>query len=110
MSINLSAQQLRSPQLLPSVRAVLERFALQEDEIEFEVTESVAMTNPEQAIELLHALRALGVRLAIDDFGTGYSSLAYLKHLPIQCLKVDKSFVQDIETCLLYTSPSPRDS
>ena len=98
MSINLSAQQLRSPLLLTNVQAVLERFELQEDEIEFEVTESVAMTHPEQAIELLHALRALGVRLAIDDFGTGYSSLAYLKHLPIQCLKVDKSFVHDIET------------
>ena len=98
MSINLSAHQLRSAQLLPSVRALLERFALQEDEIEFEITESVAMTNPAQAIELLRALRALGVRLAIDDFGTGYSSLAYLKHLPIQCLKVDKGFVRDIET------------
>ncbi len=98
MSTNLSAHQLRSAQLLPSVRALLERFALQEDEIEFEITESVAMTNPAQAIELLRALRALGVRLAIDDFGTGYSSLAYLKHLPIQCLKVDKGFVRDIET------------
>jgi len=98
MSINLSAKQLRSAQLLPSVSALLERFQLQEDDIEFEITESVAMTHPEQAIELLRALRALGVRLAIDDFGTGYSSLAYLKHLPIQCLKVDKSFVRDIET------------
>lgn len=98
MSINLSAQQLRSPQLLETVRQTLARHALQEGEIEFEITESVAMTNPEQAIGVLHALRALGVRLAIDDFGTGYSSLAYLKHLPIQCLKVDKSFVRDIET------------
>ena len=98
MSINLSAQQLRSPQLLDTVRQTLARHGLREGEIEFEITESVAMTNPEQAIGVLHALRALGVRLAIDDFGTGYSSLAYLKHLPIQCLKVDKSFVRDIET------------
>jgi diguanylate cyclase (GGDEF)-like protein/PAS domain S-box-containing protein len=98
MAINLSAHQLRSPQLVDTVRAVLARHALREGDIELEVTESVAMTHPERAIDQLRALRALGVRLAIDDFGTGYSSLAYLKNLPIQALKLDRSFVRDIET------------
>lgn len=98
MAINLSARQLRSPRLVDAVRAALARHALREGDLELEVTESVAMTHPERAIGQLHALRDLGVRLAIDDFGTGYSSLAYLKNLPIQGLKLDRSFVRDIET------------
>ncbi len=98
MAINLSAHQLRSPRLVDMVRETLLRHALREGDIELEVTESVAMTNPERAIGQLCALRELGVRLAIDDFGTGYSSLAYLKNLPIQALKLDRSFVRDIET------------
>jgi len=98
MAINLSAHQLRSPRLVDMVRETLLRHALREGDIELEVTESVAMTNPERAIGQLRALRELGVRLAIDDFGTGYSSLAYLKNLPIQALKLDRSFVRDIET------------
>jgi diguanylate cyclase (GGDEF)-like protein/PAS domain S-box-containing protein len=98
MAVNLSAHQLRSPQLVEMVRAALARHALKENDIELEITESAAMTNPERAIGQLRALRALGVRLAIDDFGTGYSSLAYLKNLPIQTLKLDRSFVHDIET------------
>lgn len=98
MAINLSAHQLRSPDLIHLVGQTLSRHALSENDIELEITESVAMTNPERAINQLHALRGLGVRLAIDDFGTGYSSLAYLKNLPIQTLKLDRSFVRDIET------------
>ncbi|GAB1393528.1 hypothetical protein MASR1M60_16910 [Rhodocyclaceae bacterium] len=98
MAINLSAHQLRSPDLINLVGLTLCRHALCENDIELEITESVAMNNPERAIGQLHALRTLGVRLAIDDFGTGYSSLAYLKNLPIQTLKLDRSFVRDIET------------
>lgn len=98
MAINLSAYQLRSPRLVEQVQQCLQRYALSAEDLELEVTESVAMESPEQAIEQLRALRDVGVRLAIDDFGTGYSSLAYLKHLPIQTLKLDRSFVHNIES------------
>ena len=98
MAVNLSAQQLRSPSLVASVAALLKRHGLQGADLELEITESAAMENPAQAIVRLQALRDLGVELAIDDFGTGYSSLAYLKRLPIQVLKLDRTFVRDIET------------
>ena len=98
MAVNLSAQQLRSPGLVQSVDAVLKRHGLKGSDLELEITESVAMENPERAIGQLQALRDLGIQLAIDDFGTGYSSLAYLKRLPIQVLKLDRTFVRDIET------------
>jgi EAL domain-containing protein (putative c-di-GMP-specific phosphodiesterase class I) len=64
--------------------------------IEFEVTESVMLPDPQQAVKLLRNLKAMGVRLTIDDFGTGYSSLAYLKRLPIDCVKIDASFIRGI--------------
>jgi diguanylate cyclase (GGDEF)-like protein/PAS domain S-box-containing protein len=98
MAVNLSAQQLRSPGLVQSVGAALKRHGLNGGDLELEITESVAMENPERAIDQLQALRDLGIQLAIDDFGTGYSSLAYLKRLPIQVLKLDRTFVRDIET------------
>jgi diguanylate cyclase (GGDEF)-like protein/PAS domain S-box-containing protein len=98
MAVNLSAVQLRSAKLCAQVQQCLTRHAIAQDELELEITESVAMDNPQQAIGQLNALRALGVQLAIDDFGTGYSSLAYLKNLPIQTIKLDHSFVGDIET------------
>lgn len=98
MAINISAHQLRSANLPDQVMLCLKRHNLNEGELELEVTESVAMNNPEQAIDQLRTLRKLGVHLAIDDFGTGYSSLAYLKMLPIQTIKLDRTFVQDIET------------
>jgi diguanylate cyclase (GGDEF)-like protein/PAS domain S-box-containing protein len=97
MAVNLSAYQLRSPNLVELVRTTMSRYEIGEGELELEVTESVAMEDPQQAITQLAALRALGVELAIDDFGTGYSSLAYLKLLPVQTLKLDRAFVQDIE-------------
>jgi EAL domain-containing protein (putative c-di-GMP-specific phosphodiesterase class I) len=89
---------LRAADLVATVRELIARHGLGEGDLELEITESVAMAEPSAAIERLHALRALGVRLAIDDFGTGYSSLAYLKRLPIQTLKLDRTFVRDIET------------
>jgi len=98
MAVNLSAHQLRSSNLVELVRAALDHHGLGQGDLELEVTESVAMADPERAIGQLKALRALGVKLAIDDFGTGYSSLAYLKHLPLDTLKLDRSFVNDIET------------
>jgi len=98
MAVNLSAHQLRSPALLDYVTQTLERHGLAGADLELEVTESVAMANPEASIGQLQTLRDLGVRLSIDDFGTGYSSLSYLKRLPIHTLKLDRSFVNDIET------------
>jgi diguanylate cyclase (GGDEF)-like protein len=98
MAVNLSAHQLRSADLVESVRDAIKKYSLKEGDLELEVTESTAMTNPEWAIGQLKALRDLGVELAIDDFGTGYSSLAYLKLLPIHTLKLDRAFVSDIET------------
>ena len=98
VAVNLSAHQLRNPALLQKVVAVLRRYALNDDELELEITESVAMRDPARAVTTLQALRELGVTLAIDDFGTGHSSLAYLKRLPIQTLKLDREFVRDIET------------
>jgi diguanylate cyclase (GGDEF)-like protein/PAS domain S-box-containing protein len=98
IAINISAQQLRHENLLLLVRGALACYELAPEDIEFEVTESTAMENPETTLSILDQLSAMGIMLAIDDFGTGYSSLAYLKHLPIQRLKLDRSFVKDIET------------
>lgn len=98
VSINLSAGQLRDPRLVNKVENLLRHCGTPASLLEFEITESVVMQQPEVNIAQLQRLRELGVRLAIDDFGTGYSSLSYLKRLPINTLKMDKSFVNDIET------------
>ena len=98
MAVNLSAHQLRSPVLLAQVAHALEKHGLKGADLELEITESVAMHDPDASISQLKALRNLGVQLSIDDFGTGYSSLSYLKLLPIHTLKLDQSFVRDIET------------
>lgn len=98
VAVNLSAQQLRLATLMMDVCQALEKNHLDGSDLELEITESVAMQDPESCIGQLQALRILGVRLSIDDFGTGYSSLSYLKCLPIHSLKLDQSFVRDIET------------
>lgn len=97
MAVNLSAQQLRSPTLVDRVGSIMAKHGIGARSLELEITESVAMHNPERVIGRLMALRRLGVDLAIDDFGTGYSSLAYLKLLPIQTIKLDRTFVREIE-------------
>lgn len=98
MAVNLSAHQLRSRQLVDTVREAMHAHGVQAGELELEITESAVMKDPQAAIDTLQQLRDLGVHLAIDDFGTGYSSLAYLKLLPVDVLKIDRSFVKDIET------------
>ena len=98
VAVNLSPYQLRSATLVGQVESVLQTHGLIGSDLELEVTETAAMDDPQLAVEQLKALRTLGVSLAIDDFGTGYSSLAYLKVLPIQVLKLDRSFVADIGT------------
>jgi EAL domain-containing protein (putative c-di-GMP-specific phosphodiesterase class I) len=96
VAINVSAQQFRQRDLPEQVRAALARTGAQAQWLDIEITESVAMTQPEQAREQLNALVDLGCRVALDDFGTGYSSLAYLKALPVSKLKIDKSFMDGI--------------
>ncbi len=96
ISINLSGKQIYQRDLATQVADILERTGCRPAWLGLEVTEGFIMTSPEQSIELLTELRNMGLALAIDDFGTGYSSLAYLKQLPIDKLKIDKSFVQDI--------------
>ncbi len=98
VSINLSLRQFRDTGLVDTVRANLERSGIDPALVTLEITESAVMQNAEQTIELLGALKALGVKLSLDDFGTGYSSLAYLKRFPIDVLKIDRAFVRDVVT------------
>jgi EAL domain-containing protein (putative c-di-GMP-specific phosphodiesterase class I) len=84
------------PGFLQLVKQVLEETGLAPEYLELEITESLLMGDVEGAIQILNELKALGVQLAIDDFGTGYSSLSYLKRFPIDRLKVDKTFIQEI--------------
>ncbi|MBI2277958.1 MAG: EAL domain-containing protein [Dechloromonas sp.] len=98
VAVNLSVHQLRSSDLLRVVVQALHENRLDGADLELEITESAAMEDPEASIAQLNALQQLGVRLSIDDFGTGYSSLNYLKRLPVHSLKLDRSFVRDIET------------
>jgi len=96
MAVNLSGRQFQDPGLIDHVRGVLESENFPPQFLELEITEHYAMRDVEKAIPTLHALKALGVRIAIDDFGTGYSCLSYLKHFPIDTLKLDGSFVRDL--------------
>ncbi len=96
VAVNVSARQLNDPEFAARVVDILRRHGLEGQYLQIEVTESTVMTDPERAIGALGRLAALGIGIAIDDFGTGYSSFSYLKRLPIDLLKVDRSFVQDI--------------
>ncbi|MGH8642609.1 MAG: putative bifunctional diguanylate cyclase/phosphodiesterase, partial [Burkholderiales bacterium] len=96
VAVNLSPRQFAGETLLDDVKAALDASGLAPVDLELEITESMVMNNPEQAVKLLQQLKELGINVAIDDFGTGYSSLAYLKRFPIDSVKVDRSFVEDI--------------
>jgi EAL domain-containing protein (putative c-di-GMP-specific phosphodiesterase class I) len=97
VSVNLSALQLRQRGLVDYVAACLKRNALDPARLQLEITESSVMEDPASAARTLRELKGLGVRLAIDDFGTGYSSLAYLRSFPLDVLKIDRSFVSDMD-------------
>lgn len=97
VAINVSAKQLQSATLVSELDEIMQAHGVSGSELELEVTETVAMSDPEHAINQLYGIRDLGISVAIDDFGTGYSSLAYLKRLPINILKLDRSLVSDIE-------------
>lgn len=98
MAVNLSVVQLMATNVVDNVRSMLEESGLAPEWLELEITESMLMKDTERTIGNLASIRRLGVKVAIDDFGTGYSSFAYLKNLPLDKIKIDKSFVDDIST------------
>jgi diguanylate cyclase (GGDEF)-like protein len=98
ISVNLSGIQIAEPNLVPQVEQILSETELEPPNLTLEITESVLMRNPQAATEKLLQLKALGVRLHIDDFGTGYCSLSYLHDLPVDTLKIDRSFISRIGT------------
>jgi diguanylate cyclase (GGDEF)-like protein len=96
VSVNLSARQFAMADLVPTVAAILDDTGLDPALLELEITESIVMDQSEASVERLRGLRGLGVRLVLDDFGTGYSSLSYLRRLPLDTIKVDRSFVSGL--------------
>lgn len=96
VAVNLSTHQFQDPHLMEKVMGILRETGLEASRLELEVTESAAMLNLEESVEILGALTAQGVRIAIDDFGTGYSSLSYLKRIPADTIKIDKMFVDGL--------------
>ena len=98
LSVNLSTRQLRSPGFASQVAATLAKSGLPARDLNFEVTESLALGSAEESLAVLRELKALGIGITMDDFGTGYSSLAMLKRLPLETVKLDQSFLREIET------------
>jgi diguanylate cyclase len=98
VAINLSVQQLGQEDLVPRIRETLARYRIEPKQLTCEITESAAMDDTRATLAIISELSAAGVHLSIDDFGTGYSSLAYLRKLPAEELKIDRSFVLDLET------------
>ncbi|MFJ4064188.1 EAL domain-containing protein [Pseudomonas sp. NPDC089996] len=96
LSINLAGAQLRHPNLAKRIEHLLKVYQLKAGDLQLEITENFIMSQAEEALAVLHQLKKLGVQLAIDDFGTGYSSLSYLKRLPLDILKIDKSFIRGL--------------
>ncbi|KPC32786.1 HAMP domain/GGDEF domain/EAL domain-containing protein [Pseudomonas syringae pv. cilantro] len=97
VSVNISADDLLSGDLAGYVMRLIKQYGVPAEQLVFEITESAVMSEPEKALIVLHRLRDCGISLSIDDFGTGYSSLAHLKRLPVQELKIDQSFVRDLD-------------
>ena len=97
VAVNLSAVQIRDPGLTSQMMSILHATGLEAGQLELEITESVLMENVHANVDLLASFRGIGIRLAIDDFGTGYSSFAYLKAFPIDQIKIDRTFINDIQ-------------
>jgi diguanylate cyclase (GGDEF)-like protein len=96
LAVNVSARQFRSPGFVESVERAVRSAEFEPGRLELELTEGVLVENRQEAADILNRLKALGVQIAVDDFGTGYSSLSYLSRLPIDCLKIDRSFVNRV--------------
>ena len=96
VAVNIAARQFEIPDLDERIMSILNKAGLSPLHLECEITEGTLMQNPENALKMMQRLREHGIHLALDDFGTGYSSLAYLKRFPINTLKIDKAFIDDI--------------
>ncbi|TWC34638.1 diguanylate cyclase/phosphodiesterase [Pseudomonas sp. SJZ079] len=97
VSLNISTEDLLDPELPVRVGLLLTKYQVPAEQLIFEITESGVMLNPEVALQVLHSLRDCGISLSVDDFGTGYSSLTQLKRMPVQELKIDQSFIRDLD-------------
>jgi EAL domain-containing protein (putative c-di-GMP-specific phosphodiesterase class I) len=97
ISVNVSALQLADPGFVNQVSRALDTSGINPDRLWLEITESTLMRDADDAVLVLHTLRELGIHFEIDDFGTGYSSLSYLKRFPVETLKIDRSFVEDLD-------------
>lgn len=96
LAVNVSARQFRQPQFVSQLQQMLERHGVAPASLKLELTESMVLTDVDEAVEKMRALKQCGVQFSMDDFGTGYSSLSYLKRLPLDQIKIDQSFVRDI--------------
>ena len=98
LAVNISPKQFRQPKFHQKIAAILAEYEIVKSRLTLEITEGSLIEDIDDTIEKLQALQNLGIHISIDDFGTGYSSLAYLKLLPLNQLKIDQSFVRDINT------------
>jgi EAL domain-containing protein (putative c-di-GMP-specific phosphodiesterase class I) len=96
MAVNISGKQLKHPKFLEMLTTIVQETGVDPTNLELEFTESVIMENVDNTVEIFRRLKEMGIQLSIDDFGTGYSSLNYLKHFPVDRIKIDKSFVTDV--------------
>jgi len=96
IALNISVKHLQADDFLDNLKLMLKESNCKPEYIELEVTESQVMSDPKHTIKILEKISSMGIRLSIDDFGTGYSSLAYLKRLPVDKLKIDRSFISDL--------------
>ena len=98
VSINMSATQFSTPNLVENTASLLTQYGIKPNKLEIEIVESILMQDSEQTLSTLKALKDLGIRIAVDDFGTGYSSMAYLSKFPVDVLKIDRTFVVEIDS------------
>jgi diguanylate cyclase (GGDEF)-like protein/PAS domain S-box-containing protein len=96
MAVNISGKQMKHPKFLEMLTTIIQETGVDPHSLELEFTESVIMDNVENTVEIFRKLKEMGIQLSIDDFGTGYSSLNYLKHFPVDRIKIDRSFVSDV--------------